>query len=101
MRDGEKPKRELAVCCNVDVINGGRADLFTTVSLISVIDHGSFFAAWRIFCTSSSFFGSSSHIKVIGVLFFVRKSAEITQKVSGLKARISRSLSIIIRRAGD
>ena len=37
VRDGENPRRVEAVCCNVEVVNGGRGLRLASLSLRSVI----------------------------------------------------------------
>src|SRR3989338_6814016 len=96
VREGARPRRELAVCCKVEVMKGARGARATLVSLISVMLHLPPLPNFKI---SSTFFlsvGSFEHMKAR----LLSKLAVITQKVTGLKARISRSRSMMMRREG-
>src|ERR1035437_10366172 len=101
VREGAKPRRELAVCGKVEVVKGARAERLASVSEISDTSHLLFLRASRILFTTFSSRGSSEQASCKGSFLAVKVSAVITQKFSGMKARISLSLSIMIRRAGD
>src|SRR3989344_770105 len=101
VREGEYPKRELAVCCSVEVVKGAREERFCSDSLTPSITQVPVLPRERIFSTNFSSRGSSLHSKVSLSLFCVSNNPKILQYFSGTKARISRSRSIIIRSAGD
>src|SRR3989344_1202532 len=86
VREGENPSRELAACCRVEVINGGRGERFTSVCLMEIILHALFLRATsRIRSTSFSSLGSSSHVSVSSLFFFVLNVPCMVQYCSGLK----------------
>src|SRR3989344_2139542 len=101
VREGEYPRRELAVCCRVEVVNGARGERFCSDSFTSFTTQVPLLPASIIFLTNFSSRGSSEHSKVIFSFLGVSKNPNIFQYFSGIKARISRSRSIIIRSAGD
>ena len=71
VREGENPRRELAACWSVEVINGGRGLLFCSVSLISVTAQFPFSPSLIILCASASSFGSSEQTKSNSPLSFL------------------------------
>src|SRR3990167_6142328 len=101
VREGARPRRELAVCCRVEVIKGARGTLVTFVSLTFVICQESVLAVFKIFSTSSFFVGSFEQTKAKLFLVLSSRWAVMVQKVIGRNARISRSRSMMMRRAGD
>src|SRR3990167_7139864 len=101
VREGARPRRELAVCCKVEVMKGARGARAIFVSLMLTTFHSPFLPSFRILSVSSLFVGSTEHEKMFLLLFLSSNSAMMVQKVTGLKSRISRSRSIIMRKAGD
>ena len=97
--DGENPRRVEAVCCKVEVVNGGRGARFCSVSFMSFTNHDFSFATATIRFASASSFGSS--VQVREKVSFDTTFAVSTQYASGMNARISLSRSISMRRAGD
>src|SRR3989338_3409464 len=87
VRDGAKPKRELAACWRVEVMNGAFGERFASVSDKSVTTQGSRLPTSRIFSTSFLSRGSSTQKSVNFPPVLLSTSAEITQKVSGRTAR--------------
>src|SRR3989344_9689604 len=88
VREGEYPKRELAVCCRVEVVNGAREVLFCSLSFTPFISQDPFLPSVRIFSTNFSSLGSFEHSRVNCARLGVSKSPEILQNFSGTKARI-------------
>src|SRR3989338_3838086 len=108
VREGENPKRVLAVCCKVEVVNGGRAARDCCDSLIALTLQVPVRAAFTMASASDSVFGSSTQMAVNTSVFppeadppRAERSALTTQNFSGTKARISRSRSMSMRKAGD
>ncbi len=98
---GENPKRELADCWSVEVVNGGEGARETSDSLTSSTDQEPAFAFLTMSFTSRSSFGSLEQVSVMGVLSGHVAFAVMTQKFSGMKLLISRSFSTKMRSAGD
>ena len=98
--EGEYPKRELAVCCKVEVVKGARGERFCSDSFMSFTNQVLFSPRSIIFFTIFSSRGSSLQVNKILLPLF-SKSPTMCQNCSDLKARISLSFSIIILKAGD
>src|SRR3989344_1985084 len=101
VREGEKPRRELADCRSVDVMKGARGLRVAALSSISFINQDDCFPTARILSVSVFSVGSLLQVTMRGAPSFVLVCAVITQYVTGVKARISRSRSMMMRRAGD
>src|SRR3990167_6920341 len=93
--DGEKPRRELAACWRVEVVKGGRGVRLASLCEMSVMDHLPVLPVLTMRVVLFFVFGSSVQASLISVPALVLKSASMTQNFSGMKARISRSRSII------
>ena len=79
VRDGENPRRELAACWSVEVMNGARGDLFCSDSSMSTICQDSFFAVVRIVSTCRWSRGSFEQVRVRDWLLGVLNTPEMTQ----------------------
>src|SRR3989338_11082035 len=101
VRDGDQPRRELAVCWRVEVMKGALGERAICVSFMSVTCQVEELPSSRILSTSFFSVGSTEQTKVLAVFPPSLRSASIVQNVCGKKARISRSRSIMMRRAGD
>src|SRR3989344_5468720 len=99
--EGENPNLVLAVWWRVEVVKGARGERFCFDSFTSATSHSPLFPFSNIFSTNFSSRDSSLHSKVNLSFFAVSKFPKIFQYFSGKNPRISLSLSIIMRRAGD
>src|SRR3990167_10668434 len=63
VREGEYPRRELAVCCRVELVNGARGERFCSDSFTSFTTQIPLLPASIIFPTNFSSRGSSEHSK--------------------------------------
>src|SRR3989338_1440728 len=101
VRDGEKPRRELAACWSVEVVNGGRGERLTSLSVTSLTNHEPERPFLSMFSVDDLSSGSSSQVILKTVLLFPKTSAVMMWYVSLLKEFISLSRSTRIRSAGD
>ena len=102
LRDGAKPRRVEALCCNVLVVNGALADLSSTFTFLSFTNQDLSSDESTSFLRSTFFTSKISFENASNSNFLSCKNLPSSTKYStGMKASISRSLSQIIRSAGD